>query len=122
MHLVVDANSSVPPFEQVRAQIVDLVARGELAPGTRLPPVRQLAAQLGIAANTVARSYRELEQQGVIETHGRNGTTVASHGDPIRRQAQEEAAAFAGRMTKLGLDPAEALKIVAAALGTPPHK
>ena len=73
----VDLGSATPPYEQIRAQVASLVALGALAPGTRLPTVRSLAADLGIAAGTVARAYRELEQAGLIETRRRNGTVVA---------------------------------------------
>jgi GntR family transcriptional regulator len=73
----VNLNSGTPPYEQIRAQITSLIAVGSLAPGTRLPTVRSLAADLGIAAGTVARAYRELEQSGLIETRRRNGTVVA---------------------------------------------
>ena len=54
------------------------MAAGRLPAGTKLPTVRQLAADLGLAANTVARAYRELEADGVVETHGRRGTFVSS--------------------------------------------
>ena len=73
----VDLGSATPPYEQIRAQIASLIALGTLAPGTRLPTVRSLAADLGIAAGTVARAYKELEQAGLIETRRRNGTVVA---------------------------------------------
>ncbi|HEX9229451.1 MAG TPA: GntR family transcriptional regulator [Arthrobacter sp.] len=73
----VDLGSATPPYEQIRAQVDSLIALGALAPGTRLPTVRSLAADLGIAAGTVARAYRELEQAGLIETRRRNGTVVA---------------------------------------------
>ena len=73
----VDLGSAVPPYEQIRTQISSLIAVGSLASGTRLPTVRSLAADLGIAAGTVARAYKELEQAGLIETRRRNGTLVA---------------------------------------------
>ena len=76
--LTVDPASPTAPFEQVRTQVAALVAQGDLAPGTRLPTVRQLAADLGLAANTVARAYRELEADGVLATYGRKGTFVRS--------------------------------------------
>ena len=67
----VNLGSATPPYEQIRAQVSSLIALGTLAPGTRLPTVRSLAADLGIAAGTVARAYKELEQSGLIETrHG----------------------------------------------------
>jgi GntR family transcriptional regulator len=76
--LTVDPASTTAPFEQVRTQLATLVAQGDLAPGTKLPTVRQLAADLGLAANTVARAYRELEADGVLATYGRRGTFVRS--------------------------------------------
>lgn len=75
-NLRVDLSSPVPPFEQIRAGIAVLVGRGDLAPGARLPTVRALAADLGVAAGTVARAYRELEAAGVVDSRGRRGTTV----------------------------------------------
>ena len=114
--LTVDAASAVPPFEQLRVQIRDFVAHGDLAPGTRLPPVRRLADELGLAVNTVARTYRELETDGIIETRGRNGSFVASHGDPAERHAQEAAAVFAKRIRSLGINADDALELVTAAL------
>ncbi|NUU30311.1 GntR family transcriptional regulator [Arthrobacter sp. C9C5] len=74
----IDLRSATPPYEQIRAQIASLVAIGALPPGTRLPTVRRLAADLGIAAGTVARAYKELEQTGLIQTGRRNGTVVAA--------------------------------------------
>ena len=70
-------DSSLPPYEQVRAQIEDAIENGTLAAETRLPTVRQLADELGLAVNTVARSYRELEMAGLVETRGRHGSFVA---------------------------------------------
>ena len=74
MNVSVDPSSGVPPFEQVREGIRAQVESGELEPGFRLPPVRSLADALGLAVNTVARAYKELEAQGVVETRGRAGT------------------------------------------------
>ena len=76
--IAVDPAGHVPPFEQVRAQIADLIATGELLPGDRLPTVRALAADLGLASNTVARAYKALETGGLVEAHSRAGTRVAS--------------------------------------------
>lgn len=73
----VDLRSAVPPYEQIRSQISALIATGTLQTGSRLPTVRSLAADLGIAAGTVARAYKELEAAGLIESRRRNGTVVA---------------------------------------------
>jgi DNA-binding transcriptional regulator YhcF (GntR family) len=80
--IAVDLGSAVPPYEQIRTQISSLIAVGSLAAGTRLPTVRSLAADLGIAAGTVA--YKELEQAGLIETRRRNGTVVVGMPDSVR--------------------------------------
>jgi DNA-binding transcriptional regulator YhcF (GntR family) len=111
-----DPASPRPPFETVKVRVVEAVAAGELATGDRLPTVRSLAESLGIAPNTVARAYRELEQEGVLETRGRAGSFVAAHGDPRERMAQEAAAVFAARMRDLGVAPESAVDLVRAAL------
>ncbi|WP_157601873.1 GntR family transcriptional regulator, partial [Promicromonospora kroppenstedtii] len=66
----IDADSPVPPFEQVRTGLAQQMADRTLPVGARLPTVRALAADLGIAVNTVARAYRELEAAGLVETRG----------------------------------------------------
>lgn len=76
MILDVDPRSTVPPYEQLRQQVTALVLGGALLPGARLPAIRQLANDLGLAGGTVARAYRELEADGVVTTHGRHGTLV----------------------------------------------
>lgn len=112
----IDPASPVPPFEQLRSGVLAAISAGELAAGHRLPTVRKLAEDLGLAPGTVARAYRELEASGIIETRGRNGTFVSFHGDPAHQQAQRAAAAFAEQMRALRLDTDEALALVAAAL------
>jgi len=107
-----DADSPVPPFEQVRAQLAAAIETGALAAETRLPTVRQLATDLGLAANTVARSYRELEAAGLVETRGRNGTFVAGAPSESRRLAAQAARDFTRRMRGLGIGEAEILAIV----------
>jgi DNA-binding transcriptional regulator YhcF (GntR family) len=74
--LEIDPRSSVAPYEQLRQQVTALVLGGGLARGDRLPSIRQLANDLGIAGGTVARAYRELESDGVVTTHGRHGTVI----------------------------------------------
>jgi DNA-binding transcriptional regulator YhcF (GntR family) len=110
--LRVDLRSPVPPFQQVRDQIADAIERAVLVPAVRLPPVRQLASELGLAANTVARSYRELELAGVVETRGRHGTFVSSAPSPARKQAARHARTFARRMRDLGIGVEESLLIL----------
>lgn len=108
MRLRIDTAGGDAPYEQLRAQIADQVRDGELPVGYKLPTVRGLAADLGLAANTVAKAYRVLETDGVIETRGRNGTFVASAGDAAAHEAALAAAAFAQRAHRLGLNEAAA--------------
>lgn len=75
--ITVDVSSSTPPYEQLRRQIALAASSGALPPGTRLPSVRALAADLGLAPGTVARAYKELEAGGVVVTAGRRGTVIA---------------------------------------------
>jgi DNA-binding transcriptional regulator YhcF (GntR family) len=110
--LALDPQSSTPPYEQVRSQIAAAIASGGLRPAARLPTVRRLARDLGLAVNTVARAYRELELAGLVETRGRQGTFVAGPPSPARQLAREDALAFLQRMRELGFDRAEAVAIV----------
>ncbi|MET8698936.1 GntR family transcriptional regulator [Kitasatospora sp. NPDC058032] len=116
MQLSVDPASATPPYEQIRARIAEQARSGELATGLRLPTVRALAEQLGLAAGTVARAYRELEADGVVETHGRRGTLIAAVGDSAHRLAAAAAAEYAERVRRLGLPLADALGAVDGAL------
>ncbi|GGZ85766.1 GntR family transcriptional regulator [Streptomyces subrutilus] len=100
---------SAAPYEQLRAQIADRARSGKLPAGFKLPTVRGLAEELGLAANTVAKAYRALEADGVIETRGRNGTFVAAAGEGPAREAASCAQNFAERAHRLGLTRAEAL-------------
>jgi DNA-binding transcriptional regulator YhcF (GntR family) len=113
----IDTGSPVPPYEQLRLQLAEQTRSGELAAGTRLPTVRKLAEDLGLAPNTVARAYRELEADHFIETRGRNGSFVSAQGDAAEKQAQEAARAYADRILKLGIPQSTALAYAAAALG-----
>ena len=117
MMLLIDPRSATPPYEQLRVQVVAAVHSGELAPGDKLPTVRKLAEDLGLAANTVARAYRELERDEVIETRGRNGSFIAVSGTATQQQVQVAAVAFAGKARQLGVAPEEALAFARAALG-----
>ncbi len=113
MTITIDAASSVPPFEQLRVQIAAQVATGDLPAGTKLATVRQMAADLGLAANTVARAYRELEADGVIATHGRRGTFVSSAALDLEQGPLSTVAAdYVAAARRTGLTCAEAVRLV----------
>lgn len=107
-----DPHSPSPPFEQVRAQIAARAASGDLPPGTRLPSVRALASQLGLATNTVARVYKELEADRIVVTEGRKGTSIAPTAQAERTEARAAADAYIVSARRLGLERAEALRLV----------
>lgn len=116
MRITIDPESGVAPYEQLRSQLAAQVNDGSLPVGTKLPTVRALAADLGLAPNTVARSYRELEEAGLLDTRGRAGTFVGAGGDRSRAAAAQAAAAYVTAVDRLGIGRAEALEIVRAAL------
>jgi DNA-binding transcriptional regulator YhcF (GntR family) len=74
--LTVVTDDVIPPYEQLRRQLASLISSGALAPGQRLPPLRQLAGDLGLAVGTVARTYRELEASGLVAARRGGGTRV----------------------------------------------
>ncbi len=114
--VIIDAASPVPPFEQLRAQLARQIQDRTLAVGTRLPTIRHLAADLGLAVNTVGRAYRELEEAGLIETRRRAGSFVSAAGEQGRERARRAAAEYAAVINSVGIDAGEAIRIVQAAL------
>jgi DNA-binding transcriptional regulator YhcF (GntR family) len=116
LRIIIEPASSTAPSEQLRAQVAAQARSGDLPVGFRLPTVRGFAEELGLAANTVAKAYRALEADGVIETRGRNGTFIAAAGDAVTREAAAAATAYAQRAGRLGLDRDAALAAVQDAL------
>lgn len=115
--LRIDPRSTTPPFEQVRVQLLAQMQDGTLPAGTRLTPVRQLAAELGVAPGTVARAYKELEESGAVETRGRGGTVVAWSTDAAERRIEVLAAQLAAAAREERVPAARALEIATRALG-----
>jgi DNA-binding transcriptional regulator YhcF (GntR family) len=116
----IDPSSATPASAQLRDAIATRVRSGRLAPGERIPPVRALAAELGLAPNTVAKAYRGLETDGLLVGRGRHGTFVAD--DPPLGRAGDQAAleaaarAFARVARQLRVPPSRALEAVRRAL------
>ena len=107
-------NAGGPPYRQLINGVQRQIERGAILPGDRLPPVRALADELGLAPNTVARAYRWLENAGWIEGRGRAGTFVADR-LPERPSAAdaaiaEAADAYLRRAAQLGVDPDGAIR------------
>lgn len=114
--LAVDLAAAEPAYEQLRAQIAGHIASGALAVGARLPTIRALAGDLGIAGGTVARAYRELETAGLIATRRRTGTVVTGPPRPTTSEAQRAASAYAAAALRSGLSELEAVDLVRAAI------
>lgn len=111
--MILDPEAAVPPYEQLRSAVAGQVAAGTLPAGTRLPTVRALAADLGLAANTVAKAYRALESDGVIETRGRAGTFVASAAlAELPAEVESLAASYVRAARRAGLTAPEAVTLV----------
>lgn len=112
--LHIEDHPSRPLFDQLRNQIIEAIRAGTLPPGSRLPTVRELAGELGLAVNTVARAYRELDAAGVVETRGRHGTFVARV-DPSDAAMAAAARAYLDVARGLGLGKADAVRYLDAA-------
>jgi GntR family transcriptional regulator len=111
-YLTVDSQLEIRPYQQVLEQIRAAIERGELPPESPLPTVRQLAGDLGIAPNTVARAYSELQSEGWLVGDGRRGTRVAGHMPQLNRKARlrslhETVAAFAESLRHRGFSSQE---------------
>ncbi|WP_330304419.1 MULTISPECIES: GntR family transcriptional regulator [unclassified Streptomyces] len=117
----VDTASQVPPYAQIRAQLGALIVTGRLAEGDRLPTVRQLATDLGLAPGTVARAYRELETAELIRTRRGAGSRVAAPpAGPTRPYASQLAILardFTSSARALGADTEAIMAAVRDALG-----
>lgn len=108
--LTVKSASTVPPFEQVRTGLLDLIHRNRLPVGSKLPTVRALAAALGVSANTVARAYKELEQASVVTARPRLGTVVAQGAESAESQLAAAATAYAQVARALGYGRRDAVR------------
>ncbi|MCU1592862.1 MAG: GntR family transcriptional regulator [Frankiales bacterium] len=113
---MIELSGPTAPYEQVRSRLAEQIADGRLAVGTKLPSVRKLAEDLGLAPNTVARAYRELEEAGLVQTRGRNGTVVSANGDRIQEQLREAAQTYSQLARGLGVSTDEAVAAVRVAL------
>lgn len=113
MIIRIEPGSPTPPYEQLRHQLATMIEAGTLPDGHRLPPVRQLANDLGLANGTVARTYRELDAGGLVVTAGRHGTIVdgrqAMTLTARRSRLRDAADAFVRTAHQLGVAEGDAL-------------
>jgi GntR family transcriptional regulator len=119
LDITVDVTSPTPPYEQIRGQIATFVRAGLLAEGARLPTMRALAADLGVATGTVARAYAELEAAGLVASRRRTGTVVTGRRvapDPVEQRLRATAEQLVREAREGGVDGETVLAIVRAAL------
>lgn len=116
IEVVVDTTNGVAPWRQVRDQLARLIGSGALPAGSRLPTIRQFARDLGLAPGTIARTYRELELAGMVQTGRARGTVVAETTGIDRAAALRDLAHdYAVAARALGADVATAAEAVHAA-------
>ncbi len=114
MYITIDERDSRPMYQQLVDEIKTLIARGELPEGTSLPPVRQVAADLGVNLNTVAFAYRRLQREGLIRVKHGSGAMVVSQtlsekpGEPLRAQLRTALT----QLVLAGLKPPEIKSII----------
>lgn len=121
MYIRIDPSSGVPLWQQIVAQVTRHAVSGAIAAGERLPTVRELATELRINPNTVARAYQELERDGIVETRRGSGTFaaagVAADSRPVLPERLHRIAprvdALAVEAIQLGISEEELLKLVA---------
>ncbi|MFE3905398.1 GntR family transcriptional regulator [Streptomyces sp. NPDC059153] len=118
INVSVNHASPVPPYEQLRAQLADLISIGRLTQGDRLPSVRQLASDLGLANNTVVRAYRELETAGLVKSRRGSGTQVIAPAATTDMKAKlaEHASNYAAAARQLNATDEETLAAIRHAL------
>jgi len=114
MYITIDEQDGRPMYRQVVDGIKELIARGELAQGTGLPPVRQVAADLGVNLNTIAFAYRELQKEGLIKIRHGAGAVVVSHvtGQSAEERQHAKVRAALTDLVLAGLSKTEILAVV----------
>ncbi len=114
--IALEPASTTPPYEQVRRQLAELIETAVLPEGARLPPVRQLAGDLELAAGTVARAYSELESAGLVQTRRGGGTVVAPRRaltpEELQARLAERARQYVTDTRRLGAADGDALAAV----------
>ena len=114
--VTLDMLAATPPYEQVRSQIAGHIRTGSIRAGEKLPVVRVLAADLGVATNTIARAYRELEAGGLVTTRRRVGTIVQAVSSPASEGLRLQASTFVRDARSAGLADEEVVDLVRGAL------
>jgi DNA-binding transcriptional regulator YhcF (GntR family) len=111
MLLRLNDQDRAPLYQQIAAAVRRAVADGELSPGDRLPPARELASSLGVNMHTVLRGYAELEREGLVRMRRSRGVTV-SKTSAGRARLHDLARRLFDEARRLGMDPDEVVAMV----------
>lgn len=112
--MMISLSGSAPPADQIHDQVRGLVATGRLAADERLPSVRQLAKDLGVAPGTVAKAYRTLEAEGVLVSRTGSGTRVSPDAATTTRPVLDAARRLADAGTQTGTSLDETIRVLRA--------
>ena len=118
MYITIDETDRRPFYRQVVDEIKSLMARGELTEGSSLPPVRQVAADLGVNLNTIAFAYRVLQKEGLTRVRHGSGAVVTSStmSDKRHEQLRSQLRTALTHLVLAGLERAEIKRLVDAEL------
>lgn len=119
MYITIDETDRRPIYRQVADEIKALIARGSLSEGMALPPVRQVADDLGVNLNTIAAAYRELQKEGLLKVRHGAGATVLSRrlAQPSDSDLRRALRASLAHLALAGLPRTEIVEIVNEELG-----
>lgn len=114
MYITIDERDKRPLYQQVADEIKGLIAAGELAEGSSLPPVRQVAADLGVNLNTIASAYRRLQKEGFIKIKHGSGAIVTTRmtGQKADDQVQTQLRGALTDLVLVGMTGAEIRSLV----------
>lgn len=114
MYITLDETDRRPFYRQVVDEIKALIAKGELLEGSTLPPVRQVASDLGVNLNTVAFAYRKLQQEGLVQIKHGSGAIVTSRvlGDKSNDHLRTQLRTALTHLMLAGLKPTEIKTLV----------
>jgi GntR family transcriptional regulator len=114
MYITIDERDRRPLYQQIVDEIKALIAGGELPEGSSLPPVRQVAADLGVNLNTIAYAYRQLQKQGLVKVRHGAGAVVTSRllNEATEEQLRSQLATALTHLALAGLSPAEVRSLI----------
>ncbi len=112
MWFYIDQTSHVPVYKQICDRVKEMVISGKIKPGNFVPSIRKLAKDLGVNVNTVARAYRELVNEGVLQPVKGEGYTVREIGEDFVKEKLEDLQKILINLRTMGVKKNEVLRII----------